>query len=108
MGSKLGMGNWVNSFRKMSFRVTMEVEVQENKEWILTISIVIIILISSTFNHFTHHSHLESETDGEKSICFASATETEWREEKIGASAGLSLDLKLVRDQLPKQIINQN
>jgi len=31
-----------------------------------------------------------SETDGEKSICFASATETEWREEKIGASAGLS------------------
>ena len=93
-GSKLGMGNWVDSFRKkMSFRVTMEVEVQENKEWILTISIVIIILI------YRLHliilliiPNLESAIEGEKSICFASATETEWRAEKIGASAGLSLD----------------
>ena len=52
-GSKLGMGNWVDSFRKkMSFRVTMEVEVQENKEWILTISTVIIILILSFYSSF--------------------------------------------------------
>ena len=54
--------------------------------------------------------NLERAIEGEKSIFFASARETELREEKIGASAGLSLDLKLVRDQklLAKQIINQN
>ena len=49
-------------------------------------------------------------------MCFASATETEWRAEKIGASAGLSLDLKSLSeirsccrqtDYQPKQMLDK-